>query len=116
MFLNTVSDMVYRKFRIGLSKGWTLLVCLLTVVIVACSCRSKKVNKTPEPEPDPAAKTQSVRQMQVRADSLRHVLDNRMQMVVYGPPEILQRRGEENRAMREEIDSLENEIKKARQK
>lgn len=91
-------------------------MCLLTVVIVACSCRSKKVNKTPEPEPAPAAKTQSVREMQIKVDSLRHDLDNRMQMVVYGPPEILQRRGEENKAMREEIDSLENEIKKARQK
>ena len=45
--------MAYKRFRIVLSKGWALLVCSFSVVLLALmsSCRSKKLNKTVEPEP-----------------------------------------------------------------
>ena len=49
--------MAYRKLRIVLSKGWTLLVCSFSVAVLALtgSCRSKKVSKAPEPIDDPKA-------------------------------------------------------------
>ena len=102
--------MKFRNIRIVFTKGWTLLVCLFTVVIIACSCRSKKVSKSPEP--DPVFDAQALDKMTLRVDSLKKVLDYRSRALIYGTPEIMQRRAAENEAIRHEIDSLDNEIKK----
>jgi hypothetical protein len=104
--------MAYKRFRIVLSKGWTLLVCLVSVVVVVCSCRSKKVNKSEEPvqqEADPV----ELDKMMLRSDSLKRVLDNRSRSLIYGTPDVMQRRAAENESMRREIDSIDNEIRKA---
>ena len=102
--------MAYRRFSIILSKGWTLLVCLFSVLIVVCSCRSKKVSKTEEPVQKVDAAT--LDKMMLRSDSLKRVLDNRSRSLIYGTPEVMERRAAENEAMRHEIDSLDNEIQK----
>lgn len=132
--------MAYRKFRIILSKGWTLLVCSFSVAVLALtgSCRSKKVSKAPEPIDDPKASdevvndyansdnlspmaslpgdSQYVKDMIKESNALREEMSNRMRSVIYGPPEVMQRRAAENQAMRNKIDSLDTEINKARQK
>ena len=135
--------MAYRKFRIVLAKGWTLLVCSLSVAVLAltASCRSKKVSKsaetvleetTPEEEvvdeyistrtndltptavlPDDS---QAVKDMIKESNALKEEVSGRMRSVIYGPPEMMQRRAQENEAMRHKIDSLDTEIRKARQK
>lgn len=132
--------MSYKKFRIVLSKGWTLLVCSVSVAVIALmgSCRSKKATKTQEPvlnDDQPAEEvvesrsgndlsptltlpgdSKEVKEMIQQVNSLKDELSGRMNSVIYGTPEIMQRRAEENRLMRNQIDSLNNEIKKARQK
>ena len=135
--------MAYKRFRIVLSKGWTLLVCSLSVAAVALtvSCRSKKVNKPAEPEPadnQPSQNTEGtltrrladdtapmatlpgdskeVKDMIEQVNSLKDELSVRMNSLIYGPPEVLQRRALENTEMRARIDSLSNEINKARKK
>jgi hypothetical protein len=134
--------MAYRKFRIVLSKGWTLLVCSLSVAVIALTgCRSKKVSKTSEPAPqesmpanevvdeyisrraDNLAPTpvlpndsQNVKDMIKESNSLKEEVSGRMRSVIYGPPEVMQRRAAENEAMRHKIDSLDTEIRKARNK
>jgi SMC interacting uncharacterized protein involved in chromosome segregation len=135
--------MKYRKFRIALSKGWTLIVCSFSVMILALtgSCKSKKVTKTDQSEeigevpaeevvdeytssientlspmlimPDDS---KEVKEMINQVNNLKKELSGRMNSVIYGTPEVMERRARENRAMRAEIDSLDNEINKARQK
>ena len=135
--------MAYKRFRIVLSKGWTLLVCSLSVAVLALnvSCRSKKVNKQAEPEPaddQPSQNTEGVltrrmaddmapmvtlpsdskevKDMIRQVNSLKDELSGRMNSVIYGPPELMTRRALENSDMRARIDSLSNEINKARKK
>ena len=134
--------MTYRKLKIYLSKGWTLMVCSLSVAVIALmgSCRSKKVNKTAEPDvaEDKSAQevvdeyltrsdgerltpvrvmpgdSQRVQDLIRQTNSLKEEVSGRMRSVIYGTPEIMQRRAQENEAMRNRIDSLDNEINKAR--
>ena len=44
--------MAYRKFRIVLSKGWTYMICSLSVAVLALvGCRSKKVAQQQQEPP-----------------------------------------------------------------
>lgn len=130
--------MAYKRFRIVLSKGWTLLVCSFSVVLLALmsSCRSKKLNKTVEPEPveeevndedsgsindyTPMAAlpgdSKEVRAKIDEVNTLKGELNSRMNVVVYGPPEVMERRAQENREMREKIDNLSKEINNSRRR
>ena len=135
--------MAYKRFRLLLSKGWALLVCTFSVAVLALtvSCRSKKVNKTAQPEPsgdEQSSETEDVnirrpsdnlapmltlpgdskevKDMIEQVNSLKDELSVRMNSLIYGPPEVLQRRALENTEMRARIDSLSNEINKARKK
>ena len=137
--------MRYRTLRIVISKGWSLLVCSLSVVVLALasSCRSKKVNKTPEAVEEEEESTsqvvaqdyvnsragrslspilelpgdsKAVRDMIQESNALRETLSRSMNSVVYGPPEMMERRAAENEKMRHQIDSIDNEINKARKK
>lgn len=133
--------MAFIKYRIALSKGWTYIICSLSVALLSLvSCRSKKVTKNPD-EPvqsrDSAevvdeymttragnlAQTpvmpgdyREVQDMIRQVNSLKKDLSDRMNSVIYGTPEMMQRRAEENRVMRARIDSIDNVIKKTRQK
>lgn len=133
--------MAYRKFKIVLSKGWTYMICSLSVAVLALvGCRSKKVaQQQQEPEPlqdsadvvDEEVSTRSgsltqtmilpgdskeVQEMIRQVNSLKKDLSDRMNSVIYGTPEVMQRRAQENRALRARIDSLDNVISKARLK
>ena len=132
--------MAYRKFRIALSKGWTYMICSLSVAVLALvGCRSKKVaQQQQEPElPQDAADasdeyqtranslaqtlilpsdSKEVQAMIKQVNSLKKDLSDRMNSVIYGTPEVMQRRAQENRALRARIDSLDNVINKARLK
>lgn len=133
--------MAYRKFKIALSKGWTYMICSLSVAVLALvGCRSKKVaQQQQEPEPlqdsadvvDEEVSTRSgsltqtlvlpgdskeVQEMIRQVNSLKKDLSDRMNSVIYGTPEVMQRRAQENRALRARIDSLDNVISKARLK
>ena len=134
--------MSYKRFRIALSRGWTMIVCSLSVVALTITgCRSKKVNKTAQEDlaeaplqeelDDQAASgsrtdmapivvlpgdSKETKAMIEQVNSLKDELSGRMNSVIYGPPEVMQRRAEENRQMRAQIDSLSNEINKARRK
>lgn len=132
--------MAYRKFRIVLSKGWTYMICSLSVAVLALvGCRSKKVaQEQQEPElPQDAADasdeyqtranslaqtvilpsdSKEVQAMIKQVNSLKKDLSDRMNSVIYGTPEVMQRRAQENRALRARIDSLDNVISKARLK
>lgn len=132
--------MAYRKFRIALSKGWTYMICSLSVAVLALvGCRSKKELQTqqkPEPSQDDAdvsdeyqtranslaqtlilpSDSKEVQAMIKQVNSLKKDLSDRMNSVIYGTPEVMQRRAQENRAMRARIDSLDNVINKARLK
>ena len=132
--------MAYRKFRIVLSKGWTYMICSLSVAVLALvGCRSKKVaQQQQEPElPQDAADasdeyqtranslaqtvilpsdSKEVQAMIKQVNSLKKDLSDRMNSVIYGTPEVMQRRAQENRALRARIDSIDNVISKARLK
>ena len=132
--------MAYRKFRIALSKGWTYMICSLSVAVLALvGCRSKKVaQQQQEPElPQDAADasdeyqtranslaqtlilpsdSKEVQAMIKQVNSLKKDLSDRMNSVIYGTPEVMQRRAQENRALRARIDSIDNVISKARLK
>ena len=120
------------------------MVCSLSIAVLTLmgSCRSKKALKTPEPVPDqeqPAEEvvdeyvttrsgdaqkpavvlpsdSKKVKEMVQEVNALKNELSDRMNTIIYGTPEVMQRRADENRALRHQIDSLDNEIKKARQK
>ena len=132
--------MAYRKFMVALSKGWTYMICSLSVAVLALvGCRSKKVaQQQQEPElPQDAADasdeyqtranslaqtvilpsdSKEVQAMIKQVNSLKKDLSDRMNSVIYGTPEVMQRRAQENRALRARIDSLDNVISKARLK
>ena len=135
--------MVYKRFRMVLSRGWALIVCSISVAVIALAgCRSKKVNKSAdadavddnptadivEESDDSGTRTdlspililpsdsKETKEMIEQVNSLKEELSGRMNSVIYGPPEVMQRRAQENRAMRAQIDSLSNEINKARKK
>lgn len=123
-----------------LSKGWTFMICSLSVAVLALvGCRSKKVaQQQQEPElPQDAADasdeyqtranslaqtlilpsdSKEVQAMIKQVNSLKKDLSDRMNSVIYGTPEVMQRRAQENRALRARIDSLDNVISKARLK
>ena len=114
--------MAYRKFKIALSKGWTYMICSLSVAVLALvGCRSKKELQTTRA--NSLAQTlilpsdsKEVQAMIKQVNSLKKDLSDRMNSVIYGTPEVMQRRAQENRAMRARIDSLDNVINKARLK
>ena len=133
--------MAYKRFRIVLSKGWTLLVCSLSVALLALmsSCRSKKVNKSAEPDPveeeltdqdadipgssddyTPMATlpgdSKEVKAKIEEINSLKSEMNARMNVVIYGPPDVMERRARENREMREKIDHLSKEVNDSRSK
>lgn len=130
--------MAYKRFRIVLSKGWTLLVCSLSVAILALmsSCRSKKLNKSVEPVEEqndqdvdapgsandytPMATlpgdSKDVRAKIDQVNALKGELSSRMNTVIYGPPDVMERRARENNEMREKIEKLSKEINSSRQK
>ena len=123
-----------------LSKGWTYMICSLSVAVLALvGCRSKKVaQQQQEPElPQDAADasdeyqtranslaqtlilpsdSKEVQAMIKQVNSLKKDLSDRMNSVIYGTPEVMQRRAQENRALRARIDSIDNVISKARLK
>lgn len=135
--------MTYRKFRIFLAKGWTLIVCSvsLAVMALAVSCRSKKATKAQEtideeekaPEEvvdeKPMSRTsrdlapllelpgdsKAVKEMIQESNALRQTLSRHMNSVIYGTPEVMKQRSAENEQLKHKIDSLDTEIKKARQ-
>ena len=114
------------------------MVCSFSVVLLALmsSCRSKKLNKTVEPEPveeevndedsgsmndyTPMAAlpgdSKEVRAKIDEVNTLKGELNSRMNVVVYGPPEVMERRAQENREMREKIDNLSKEINNSRRR
>ena len=133
--------MAYIKFRIVLSKGWTLLVCSLSVAVLALmsSCRSKKLNKSAEPDTAQEEQTDQdadnpgsvndytpmatlpgdSKEVKAKIDeinTLKDELNARMNVVIYGPPDVMERRSRENREMREKIDHLSKEVNDSRSK
>lgn len=136
--------MAYKRFRLFLAKGWTLLVCSVSVAVIALlgSCRSKKINKSAEdafstdkpadesvdefassrsanglvPVAELPSDSKEVKEMIRQVNNLKKEMSDRMNSVIYGTPEIMQRRAEENNMMMHQIDSLDNAIRKARQK
>lgn len=117
------------------------MVCSLSVAVLALvGCRSKKELQTqpkPESQPDAAdvvdgyvstrtgslaqtlilpSDSKEVQAMIKQVNSLKKDLSDRMNSVIYGSPEIMQRRARENQALRMQIDSLDNVIKEARLK
>jgi hypothetical protein len=60
--------------------------------------------------------SREVQDMIRQVNSLKKDLSDRMNSVIYGTPEMMQRRAQENRVMRARIDSIDNVIKKTRQK
>ena len=133
--------MAYKRFRIVLSKGWTLLVCSLSVAVLALmsSCRSKKLNKSAEPDPAQEEQTdqdadnpgsvndytpmatlpgdsKEVRKKIEEVNTLKDELSTRMNTVIYGPHAEMERRARENSEMREKIDRLSKEINDSRKK
>ncbi|MBP5646637.1 MAG: hypothetical protein J6X21_04480 [Bacteroidaceae bacterium] len=133
--------MAYKRFRIFVSKGWTLLVCSLSIAVLALmsSCRSKKLNKSAEPDPAQEEQTdqdadnpgsvndytpmatlpgdsKEVRKKIEEVNTLKDELSTRMNTVIYGPPAVMERRARENSEMREKIDRLSKEINDSRKK
>lgn len=132
-------SMKFKRVRLFVSKGWTLLVCSVSVAVLALmsACRSKKVTDTASASVQDAEVSESVSantlkglspslampgdskdvvRMVEESNALKDELSGRMRSVVYGPPEMMQRRADENAKLRSKIDSLDVEIRKARQK
>lgn len=117
------------------------MVCSLSVAVLALmsSCRSKKLSKSVEPDPveeelndqdadnpgsindyTPMATlpgdSKEVREKIEEVNTLKGELSIRMNTVIYGPPEVMERRARENSEMREKIDRLSKEINDSRKK
>ena len=107
--------MSHGKTRIILSRAWAVAVCSVGVALVALlgACRSKKAVAT-DREDVKVDPQERIREMQIKSDSLKQELDRRSRALIYGPPEVMQRRADENRRMREQADSLDSEIDKLR--
>ena len=133
--------MKFRKIRLFVSKGWTVIVCSFSVAVLALmsSCRSKKVDKAPDvPDDNPSdeimegtvisrtsglnpmialpSDSKAVRDMIEESNALKETLGRWMKSVVYGPPEVMERRAAENAEMRHKIDSIDARIRKERSK
>lgn len=128
-----------KRIRLFVSKGWTFIVCSLSVAVLALmgACRSKKVTDTvQETGNDDVLKesgilgrtgdnlsptlalpgdSKAVLKMIEESNTLKDELSGRMRSVVYGPPEVMQRRAAENAVLRHKVDSLDTEINKSRQ-
>ena len=134
--------MKFRKIKLFVSRGWTLIVCSFSVAVLALmsSCRSKKVDKAPDvPDDDPSEEvmegysvnrmgegltpmvalpgdSKAVKDMIQESNALKETLGRRMNSVIYGPPEMMVRRAAENYEMRHKIDSIDASIRKERGK
>jgi len=134
--------MKFRKIKLFVSKGWALLVCSFSVAVLALmsSCRSKKVDKAPDvPDEDSSEEvmegysinrmgegltpmvalpgdSKAVKDMIQESNALKETLGRRMNSVIYGPPEMMERRAAENDEMRHKIDSIDARIRKERSK
>lgn len=125
--------MRYRKFRIILSKGWSLVLYLLSVGILtvtgACKSQHKAVRKGKnvkvienrydrimalygvEPPSMRVDRKSEIRRLQTEIDSLQKILDHRKGVVIYGPPEMMERRSRENAQISHDIDSMKLSIR-----
>lgn len=98
--------MALRKFNIGLSKLWVLVVSAFSVLLVACVCSKKSAEKKQQ--------QQNVSVMQMELDSLRRVQERRNAVAIYGTPDVMKRYGEENARLQHRIDSLQTAIDEIR--
>lgn len=103
-----------KKIGISISRGWTLVLCSFSAVILAltASCRSsRRVQKSDALERE---RTElRIREMQQEADSLQKILDRRRNSVMYGSLDVMRRYAEESRKMQDrvyELDSLTKEL------
>jgi len=106
------------------------MICSLSVAMLALfgSCRSKKVAKAQEvaQNQDKTSEvitqennaltddSKDLRDMIEEYNTLKETLGRRMNSVIYGPPEMMQRRAAENEEMQHKIDSLDARIKAVR--
>lgn len=113
-----------KKVLVKLSKCWSAILCTVSVAILAIfgGCKSSEKaqgNDNPMPGQPPvetkAERNARIKTMQHEADSLRNVLFQRQHTVIYGSPEMLKQRGEQNSAMSARIRELEDEIEKLKQ-
>ncbi len=88
---------VVRNIWIGLLSGLAF--------IVGCTTQNK-VNKNEKEE-----KRQKVVQLTQQLDSINSILKRREGACVYGSPEVIEQFGEETRRLREEAESIKQQIK-----
>jgi hypothetical protein len=107
-----------RRFWISLTKVWALAVCSVSVLTVTLlgSCRSKKTVVADGSVVSSVDEQQRLRDMVIQSDSIRKVLDQRSRALMYGPPDLMERRAQENLRMRAQIDSLDAEIERINKK
>lgn len=103
-----------KKLWIWILSGLAFL--LGSVALVRCVHREQPCYYGP-PIKDPAidtiemnTKTQRRQQLQQRLDSIRDILQERLNAEVYGSPEIMEEYGRETRRLKAEADSLANEL------
>lgn len=96
-----------KKIKISLSRRWAIVLCSLSALLLTVCCKSsRKVQKAE------AQEEIRLQKMQHEADSLQNILDNRRRALIYGTPDVMRARAEENRAIQNRIDSLNNELNK----
>lgn len=88
---------IVRNVWIGLLSGLAF--------IVGCTTQNK-VNKNDKEE-----KRQRVEQLTKQLDSINSIIQRREGACVYGSPEIIQQFGEETRRLRQEAESIKQQIK-----
>lgn len=96
-----------KKIKISISRRWALLLCSVSAMLLTVSCRTsrKAQNESRQNE-------MRMQELQHEADSLQQILDSRRRALIYGTPDVMRRRAEENQAMQDRIDSINAELKK----
>lgn len=109
-------------------KTWIAVLAVATAVVAACTATKRTTETTEAAEPQPADNDNvgvndetvhpkdsiSARraEMQARLESLRATIKDREMSCVYGTPEVMKEYSARTRAMRQEADSLQNELLK----
>ena len=76
-------------------KAWIGVLALSTLIVGACCTHREGMSK---------------RELKARIAELKSIVEEREMSCVYGSPEIIEEYGRETRRLRQELDSLQNEL------
>lgn len=98
-----------RRVEIIVSKVWMWLLCIVATVLIYSCGSSKSASRSGNVE------EMDDKQLEQEVDRLKKIISRQNIMVIYGPPEMMERVARENDSIATRVEEMEAEIYRRRE-